>query len=94
VERPPLVNGAEVGGVAVLVQAVLGHLEAHSVGVVVAFGHVVHRDRDGVGAGGLLGHRLAQVGREGRNPALAGQVVPDEGDVSLARTLPQLDSHP
>jgi hypothetical protein len=89
-----LVDVQEVGGVPVLVQAVLGHLEPDAVGVGVALGDVVHRDRDAVGTGGLFGHRFAEVGREGRDPALPGQIVPDERDIPFAWTLPQLNPAP
>jgi len=70
----------EVGGATVRGQLLLGQLEPHALGVGVPGLPVVHRNGDDTRAGTPGGERLAEIGREGRDPALPREVVPDDGN--------------
>ena len=64
----------------VTVKLLLLDLEPDFPRVVIPLGEIVHRHHEAVGTRKLGGHRRADVMRERGNPALARQIVADEGD--------------
>ena len=57
-----------------------GDLEANAGGILVAPPAVVHREDETIEVGEFGGDRVAQIGREGRNPALARRVIAENRD--------------
>src|SRR5262249_14453413 len=72
----------EVGGAAVAFQVLLFGLEPGLRRVVVPFGAVVDGDDEALGVREAARHRRVHVVGEGGDPALPGQVVPDEGNLA------------
>src|SRR5438093_10268197 len=61
-------------------EVALGELETNPVGVRVTSSGVVHREHEAIEIEELRGKGLAQMGREGGDPALAGQVIAEHRD--------------
>ena len=72
----------ELGGLDIVFDVFLVDLESRDRRLIVFLSWLVHGDDPGVEIGTSKGHCLVQIVGEGRDAALAGQVIADEGNAS------------